>query len=125
MDEGERKMKCGRGRFAGKRWMKGIGEERSWERDCEIARVEEREREQNKEGEREDEREIGRSRLKGRVTNSKTKKGRAEERKLECVEEEMRLVVVEEGKGKFDRKGRLGERKPESKMERNRILEVG
>ena len=55
----------------------------------------------------------------------KTKKGRAEERKLECVEEETRLAVVEERKGKFDREGRLGERKRESKMDQNRILEGG
>ena len=59
------------------------------------------------------------------MTNSKTKKGRAEERKLECVEEGTRLGAVEEGKGKFDREGRLGERKLKSKMERNKILEGG
>ena len=55
----------------------------------------------------------------------KIKKRVAEERKLECVEEETRLGIVEEGKGKFDREGRLGERNRDSKMEQNRILEGG
>ena len=59
------------------------------------------------------------------MTNLKTNRGRAEERKLECVEEGTRLGAVEEGKGKFDREGRLGERLRESKMEQNRILEGG
>ena len=35
MDEGERKMKCNRGRFTRRRRKKGIGEERSWKQDCE------------------------------------------------------------------------------------------
>ena len=45
-------MKCGRGRFARKRRKKGVGEERSWERDCESRGERERESKIRREKER-------------------------------------------------------------------------